>query len=44
LHCHKACANFLNSLIEYLLITSRVTARDDKEVFIFSHPYCASLA
>ena len=44
LHCHKACANFLNSLIEYLLFASRVTARDDKEVFIFSHHYVASIA
>lgn len=44
LHCQTACAIFLNSLIEYLLFVSRVTTRDNKEVFIFGHHYATCLA
>jgi hypothetical protein len=35
LHSHTACANFLNSLIEYLPLIFRVPNPNLKEVFVF---------
>jgi hypothetical protein len=43
LHSHTACANFLNRLIEYLLLIFRVPNPNLKEVFVFrkslTHPH-----
>ena len=44
LHCHIACADLLYPLIEYLFFVSRVTTRDDREVFIFGHHHSTCLA
>ena len=44
LHCHNACANFLYSLIEYLLLPIRVTTYKLKEVFLFLNHYVTSIA
>jgi hypothetical protein len=39
LHSHTACANFLKSCIEYLLILFRVTARHLRRYSFFSNLY-----